>query len=133
MGLDEVPEIRKQVEVASREIMREVLIERLVKDVKPDPAAVEKLFRELVREWKTTSLLFQDEKAAQRAQKEIASGAAFDDGRRAGGGRQGRPERTTTMPITPSRTTSPRLPRRSPACGRARSAPSSGSRPGSSS
>ena len=78
MGLDEVPEIRKQVEVASREIMREVLFERIVKDVKPDPAAVEKLFGELVREWKTTALIFQDEKAAQRAQKEITTGTAFD-------------------------------------------------------
>ncbi|MCU0251579.1 MAG: peptidyl-prolyl cis-trans isomerase [Vicinamibacterales bacterium] len=78
MGLDEVPEIRKQVEVASREIMREVLFERIVKDVKPDPAAVEKLFRDQVREWKTTALVFQDEKAAQRAQKEITTGTAFD-------------------------------------------------------
>jgi hypothetical protein len=79
MGLDESGEIRKQVEVTSREIMREVLIERLVKDLKPDPAAVETQFRELVREWKTASLLFQDEAAAQRTQKELAGGAAFAD------------------------------------------------------
>jgi hypothetical protein len=79
MGLAELPEIQKQVDVTSREILREVLIDRLVKDVTADPAAVEKLFRETVREWKTTSLLFQDAAAAQRAQKEIASGAAFAD------------------------------------------------------
>jgi len=79
MGLDEVPEIRKQVEVASREILREVLMARLVKDVKADPAAVETLVRDAVREWKTTSLLFQDESAAKRAHKEITSGAAFAD------------------------------------------------------
>jgi len=79
MGIDELPEIRKQVEVTSRQILREVLVERLVKDVKPDPAAVEKVFRDLVREWKTTSLLFQDETAAKRARKEIADGAAFKD------------------------------------------------------
>ncbi len=79
MGLAEVPEIGKQVEVTSREILREVLIDRLVKDVVPDPAAVEKLFRESVREWKTTSLLFQNEAAAGRARTEIAGGAAFAD------------------------------------------------------
>ncbi len=79
MGLDEVPEIRKQVDVASREIMREVLLERLARPVTPDPATVEKLYREAVREWKTTSLLFQDEGTAQRARKEIGSGAAFSD------------------------------------------------------
>lgn len=77
MGLVEVPEIQKQVEVSSREIMRQVLMERLVRDIKPDAAAVEKLFRDAVREWKTASLLFKDEGAAKRAQKELAGGAAF--------------------------------------------------------
>ncbi len=77
MGLDEVPEIRKQVEVTSREILREVLIERLVKGVVPDARAVEKLFKESVREWKTSSLLFTDEAAASRVRKEIAGSAAF--------------------------------------------------------
>ena len=79
MGLDEATEVRKQVEVTSREILREVLMERLVKDVAPDPAAVEKAFRERVKEYRTTSLLFKDEAAAQRARKEIAGGAAFAD------------------------------------------------------
>jgi peptidyl-prolyl cis-trans isomerase C len=79
IGLDEAPEIQKQVEVTSREILREVLIERLVRNVQPDAAAVERVFRDLVREWKTTSLLFQDESAARRVRKEIADGAAFDD------------------------------------------------------
>jgi hypothetical protein len=77
MGLDEVPEIQKQVEVTSREILREVLIDRLVKHITPDPVAVEKLFRESVREWKTTSLLFQSDEAAKGARKEIANGATF--------------------------------------------------------
>ncbi|MBP1604168.1 MAG: hypothetical protein H6Q09_1340, partial [Acidobacteria bacterium] len=79
MGLDETAEIRKEVEVQSRVILRDVLTERVVKDVKADPAAVEQLYRELVREWKTTSLLFRDEPAARRAHMEIANGAAFAD------------------------------------------------------
>ena len=41
MGLDELPEIQKQVEVSARSVLREVLFERIVKDVQPDPAAVE--------------------------------------------------------------------------------------------
>ncbi len=77
MGLGEIAEIQKQVDVTSREILREVLMERLVRNVTPDAAAIEKVFRESVREWKTSSLLFQDAAAAQRAQKEIAGGAAF--------------------------------------------------------
>jgi hypothetical protein len=97
MGLDELPEIRKQVDVSSREILREVRLERLVKDVKPDPAAVEKLFREQVRVWKTASLLFKDEGAARRAQKEIAGGAAFADvAARAVAAKAARPDSDTT-------------------------------------
>lgn len=79
MGLSEAPEIRKQVEVTSREILREVLVERLLKDVRADPVAVEKLYRESVREWKTVSLLFKDEAAAKKARQEVAGGAPWAD------------------------------------------------------
>jgi hypothetical protein len=43
MGLGESPEIQKQVEVTSREILREVLYAKLTRDVKPDPAAVDRI------------------------------------------------------------------------------------------
>jgi hypothetical protein len=79
MGLAELPEITKQVEVSSRAVLREVLFEHLTKAVKPNPAEVEQLFREAVREWKTASLLFRDQAAAQRARMEISNGAAFAD------------------------------------------------------
>ena len=79
MGLDEIPEIRKQVDVMSREILREVLMERLVRHVKPDPAAVERIFRDMVREWKTTALIFQDDATAKGARKAITGGATFTD------------------------------------------------------
>lgn len=76
-GLADMPEVQRQVDVTSREILREMVLERLVKHVRPDPALVEKRYRESVREWKTSSLLFQDQTAAERARKEIAGGAAF--------------------------------------------------------
>lgn len=79
MGLDETPEIVKESEVQSRVILREVLTDRVTRNVKPDPAAVQKIFRDLVREWKTTSLLFQEEAAARRAHMEISNGLAFAD------------------------------------------------------
>jgi parvulin-like peptidyl-prolyl isomerase len=77
MGLADVPQVRKEADVASREILREVLLEQLTKNVKADPAVVEKNFREAVRQWKTSSLVFQDEAAAKKAQAELESGAAF--------------------------------------------------------
>jgi parvulin-like peptidyl-prolyl isomerase len=78
MGLGDLPEIRKQVDVFSRETLREVLLEDFFKDVTVDDKAVEAAYRDLVREWQTSSLLFKDEATARRAQEEIAGGAAFD-------------------------------------------------------
>ena len=79
MGLRDEPEIRKQVEVSSRAILRDVLLERVVKDVTADPAAVEAKYRQLTREWKTASLLFQDRASAAKAREALAGGAAFAD------------------------------------------------------
>jgi parvulin-like peptidyl-prolyl isomerase len=79
MGLGEVPEIEMQVGVTSRQILRELLMEKLVEDVVADQQAVEGLFRETVREWKTSSLLFDDMAEASRAREEIARGASFSD------------------------------------------------------
>lgn len=77
MGLGELPEIRKQVDVASRQILRDVLMDQLVKDVTVDDAAVEEAFRALVREWRTTSVLFQTEEAANKAREAITKGADY--------------------------------------------------------
>lgn len=77
MGIGEAPEIEKQMEVTSREIMRDVLFERLVKDVRPDATAVDRQFKDAVREWKTTSLLFKSKTDAEQARKDLASGASF--------------------------------------------------------
>lgn len=93
MGLADVPEIKKEADVASREILREVLLDQLTRHLTPDPAVVEHKFRDAVREWKTSSLLFQDQAAASKAQKELASGALFADvAARAVAAKTGRPE-----------------------------------------
>ncbi len=78
MGLAESPDIQAQVRVTSREILREVLFEKLTRTVTPDPAVVDTLFKNAVREWKTASLLFKDKAAAEQARKQLTSGAAFD-------------------------------------------------------
>lgn len=78
MVLGELPEIRKQIDVSSREILREVLFDRITRNVQPDPAVVETLYRGMVREWKTSSLLFPDDAAAQRTSKQIAGGTPFE-------------------------------------------------------
>jgi hypothetical protein len=79
MGLRDDPEIRKQVDVTARGILRDALMARLVKDVTAEPAAVEEIYRELVKEWKTESLIFQDEASAKRVHEQLATGASFAD------------------------------------------------------
>lgn len=78
MGISELPEIRRQVDVTSRSILREVLMGSLVKRVAADEAAIETAFKDLAREWKTASLLFPDEQAATQAREEIERGTGFD-------------------------------------------------------
>jgi parvulin-like peptidyl-prolyl isomerase len=79
MGIAEQPEVRKQVEVSARGILRDVLFEHLVKDVEADPAVVDEKFKDLARQWRTSSLLFQDQAAATRAHEALAGGTPFDD------------------------------------------------------
>lgn len=79
MGLGDLPEIRKQVDVMSRQILRDVLTERLTSGVVVDEAAVEQAFRARVKEWKTAALMFTEEAAATRARDAISKGASFEE------------------------------------------------------
>jgi hypothetical protein len=79
MGLADLPEIRRQVEVTSRSLLREVLMNSIAKDVKADAAAVEAAFQELTREWKTASLLFTSEDAAREFRESVAAGAGWSE------------------------------------------------------
>ena len=78
IGLDELPEVRNMVEVYSKTTLREMLIERQVKDAKPDEKDVERLYKELTKEWKIKSVIFEREDAAKKAEEEIKAGGDFD-------------------------------------------------------
>ena len=45
MGLDELKEVKERVDVFARVTLRDELIERHIKDVKPDEKEVEKLYQ----------------------------------------------------------------------------------------
>jgi parvulin-like peptidyl-prolyl isomerase len=59
--------------------VRELLIEDITKDVKVDEATVEKLSREIVREWKIKSVFLEKEDDAKKMEEEIKAGKSFDD------------------------------------------------------
>jgi parvulin-like peptidyl-prolyl isomerase len=79
IGLDELPEAKNMVDVFSRVTLRELLAERRLKDIKADGREVEKFYRELVKEWKIKSVVFEKEDAAKKMEEEIKGGKNFDE------------------------------------------------------
>jgi len=62
-----------------RTALKELFREDITRDVKPDEKDVEKLYREVVKEWKIKSLLFKKEDDAKKAAEEIKGGKKFDE------------------------------------------------------
>ena len=79
IGLDELPETKEAVEAYARTALKELFREDITRDVKPDEKDVEKLYREVVKEWKIKSLLFKKEDEAKKAAEEIKGGRKFDE------------------------------------------------------
>ncbi len=79
IGLDELPEIKNMVDVFSKVTLRELLIERQLKNVKPDEKDVERFYKEFVKEWKIKSVIFEKEDAAKEMEEEIKEGSNFDE------------------------------------------------------
>ena len=78
IGLDELPEVKNTVDGYSRETLRELLIERHLQDAKPDEEDVERLYKELTKEWKIKSVIFEKEDAAKKMEEEVKAGGDFD-------------------------------------------------------
>ena len=79
IGLDELPETKEAVAAYARTTLKELFREDITRDVKPDEKEVEKLYREVIKEWKIKSLLFRKEDDAKKAAGEIQGGKKFDE------------------------------------------------------
>jgi parvulin-like peptidyl-prolyl isomerase len=78
MGLDELPEIEDQVAKFSREALIELLLIFYVKDIKADEEEVERLYKNIVKEWKLKSIRFKKEKDAKEVESQLKAGVDFD-------------------------------------------------------
>jgi parvulin-like peptidyl-prolyl isomerase len=78
MGLDDDPDFRSQVEQFKQARLRAALQRVAAKDVKPDPAEVERLYREAVREWKVASVLLDKEEDAKAFEAALRKGGKFE-------------------------------------------------------
>lgn len=78
MGIDELPEFRDAVKEFERNAGQEILKERVIKDVKADPAKLERVYKDMVREWKVRSVLIYQEANAKAFQAGLKAGKSFD-------------------------------------------------------
>jgi parvulin-like peptidyl-prolyl isomerase len=79
MGLDELKELKERVDVFARITLRDELIDRRVKDIRPDEKEVEKTYRESVKEFKVRSILFEKEEDAKQMEGLLKAGMNFDE------------------------------------------------------
>ena len=79
MGLHELKEIKERVDVFARVTLRDELIERRIKNIKPSEKEVEEVYKESIKEWKIKSILLEKEENAKKMDGEIKSGNNFDE------------------------------------------------------
>jgi hypothetical protein len=79
MGLEDLPQVRGQIESRRPTLMREIIREKATADVAPDAAEVEKLYRLAIREWKIKSVLFEKEEEAKTMVEQLHQGREYDE------------------------------------------------------
>lgn len=79
IGLEELPEVRKTVEVFINRRSREHLMRNQVEGIEPDEDEVQRLYEEAAREWRIKGMVFQREEDAAAFRTVVAGGGSFDD------------------------------------------------------
>jgi hypothetical protein len=78
MGIDELPEVQESVKAYRATAGQEMLKERVIEEVKADPAEVERAYKDAVREWKVRSVLLYQEASAKAFQADLKAGKGFE-------------------------------------------------------
>jgi hypothetical protein len=79
MGIEDLPEVKEAVAAQRRLLHKELLLKQATKDAKADPAAVERIYKNMIREWKIKSVLFFEENDAKKMLEEIKAGKSFEE------------------------------------------------------
>lgn len=79
IGLNEGPDVIEAIEKYTDMVLMKTLVAEQLKNITADQEEVEKLFRPLVREFKITSIVFENEKDAEAMDEALKSGGEFDD------------------------------------------------------
>jgi parvulin-like peptidyl-prolyl isomerase len=65
MGMADLPEVKKALDEFNERVLRLALESETTSGFKPDPAEVDRVYRDLVRQWKVKSVLFEKEADAK--------------------------------------------------------------------
>jgi len=79
MGLDELKEIKNMIDVFSKITLREELMEKITRDIKVSEKEVEKFYKNLIKEYKVSSIIFAKEDDAMEMEKELLKGKDFNE------------------------------------------------------
>lgn len=78
IGIDELPEISSTLENFSGSTLRQLYVARQVKDLKPEQAEIERIYKENITEWKIRSVLFKKKKHAKKMAADVRGGKTFE-------------------------------------------------------
>lgn len=78
MGLDELPEIKSEIDSYAEQLQMELLFERYVKDITVDEDEVDNTYEAMVREWKIKSLRLKKQADALKIESQLKAGQDFD-------------------------------------------------------
>jgi parvulin-like peptidyl-prolyl isomerase len=78
MGIDQLKELKERVDVFAKVTLREKLLERHIRNIKPDGKEVEKVYRESIKECKIKSIVFDKEEDANQMEGLVNDGKDFD-------------------------------------------------------
>ncbi len=77
-GLDDLPEVVSSVDEFRTEALRALVKRQASAGAKPDPAEVDSLYKDSVREWKLRSVLIAKEEDAKAMQAQLKAGKPFE-------------------------------------------------------
>jgi hypothetical protein len=78
IGLDKLPEVQKALDSFAKQTLMEMLIDQQLKDVKAEEEEVEKIYHELVREWKIKAVWVERERDIKKIEEALKAGKDFD-------------------------------------------------------
>ncbi len=78
MDLNDLPEIRSSVDAFEKETLMKLLMKQVADKAQPDPKEVERIYKEMVRQYKIRSVKIKTEEDSKHFKEQLDDGGSFD-------------------------------------------------------